>query len=109
MGIPHLSLFSRGSEAFDVSIGETSLGPWTTIAKGTFPDLRSPKKSWNPERVPLTVIQAEGGGSVAGRFVKYECTTFYGDACALHYIGLLTATPPEPEAEGMLNKFDASI
>ena len=37
--------------------------------------------------VPLTVIRVDV--EHAGRFFKYQCDTWWGDGCALHYLSLL--------------------
>ena len=96
--------FHRGTKDFIVSIGDTSLGPWREIANGTFPDLRPDVGTWSPVKVNLTVVKVEPPSE--GRFVKYECTSMYGDACALHYVGLvqLRTMQAAPEPQGIFDQ-----
>ena len=60
--------------------------------------------TWSPVKVNLTVIEVEPPSE--GRFVKYECTSMYGDACALHYVRLvqLSTMQAAPELEGISNR-----
>ena len=75
----------RGSKDFDVSMGESAVGPWTTIASGTFPDPRPAGKKGDV--VEKTVIRIKE--EFIGRYVRYKCTSWYGEACALQYIEVI--------------------
>ena len=80
------------------------MGPWQVIARGTFPDLIPQVGTWSPVKVNLTVNPVDP--PVKGRFVKYECATMYGDACALHYVGVVqqrNVQQDTPDPQGMFD------
>ena len=83
--------FYRGSKDFSVSIGHTQNGPWTKILDGSFPDLRNETEEGYAVIVPLTVIRRRV--PQVGRFIKYQCDTWWGDGCALHYLGFSNQGP----------------
>ena len=60
-------------------------GPWTPIAAGTFPDPRPAGR--NGDVVERTVVRLRE--AVAGRYVRYRCTSWYGEACVLQYIEVI--------------------
>ena len=66
-------------------MGHTPQGPWTEIANGSFPDLRNETMVGYAVVVPLTVIRM--AEAHIGRFAKFQCDTWWGDGCALHYLG----------------------
>ena len=80
-----LIIYFRGSKDFSASIGHTPQGPWTEIANGSFPDLRNETMVGYAVVVPLTVIRM--AEAHIGRFAKFQCDTWLGDGCALHYLG----------------------
>ena len=63
-------------------MADSAVGPWTTIASGTFPDPRPVGKKGNV--VEKTVIRMRE--EFVGRYVRYKCTSWYGHSCALQYI-----------------------
>ena len=70
------------------------------VPKGTFPDLRPKVGTFTPVKVDLTVIEVEPPSE--GRFVKFECSSSYGGACALHFVGVvqLSGLQSTPEPQG---------
>ena len=94
----------RGTKDYIVSIANKTLGPWKVVAKGTFPDLRPEEGTWSPVKVDLTIKPVDP--PVKGRFVKYECASMYGDACALHYVGVVQRRNMQqatPDPQGMFD------
>ena len=80
------------------------MGPWQVIAKDMFPDLIPQVGTWSPVKVNLTIEPVIP--PVKGRFVKYECATMYGDACALHYVGVVQRRNMQqvtPDPQGMFD------
>ena len=60
-------------------------GPWTPIAAGTFPDPRPAGR--NGDVVERTVVRLRE--AVTGRYVRYRCTSWYGEACVLQYVEVI--------------------
>ena len=105
MPIANTHLLSlRGTKDYIVSIANKTVGPWQVIAKGTFRDLIPQVGTWSPVKVNLTIEPVDP--PVKGRFVKYECVSNYGGACALHYVGVVQRRNMQqvtPDPQGMFD------
>ena len=63
-------------------MANTSKGPWTAVAHGTFRDpLPAGQNGVPAEKQVKRLIEP-----VYGQFVQYQCLSWYGSGCALHYI-----------------------
>ena len=76
-----LHFFSSGTKHFIVSVSESGNGPWEEIKSGTFVDPRQHEGSYNPQDSETFEIDP-----VMARYVKFSCTRYYGNGCALQYI-----------------------
>ena len=94
----------RGTKDYIVSIANETLGPWQVIARGMFDNLIPQVGTFSPVKVDLTVKPVDP--PVKGRFVKYECVSNYGGACALHYVGVVQRRNMQqvtPNPQGMFD------
>lgn len=74
------------------------------IARDAFPNLIPQVGTFSPVKVDLTVKPVDP--PVKGRFVRFECASMYGDACALHYIGVVQRRNMQqatPDPQGMFD------
>ncbi len=71
----------RGSKSYRLETSPGNGVAFSLVASGTFPDLGTPSLSPHP-------LVNHDVGPVCARFVKYVCTAYYADGCALEYIGV---------------------
>jgi len=68
-----------GSKDYSVSVSDNEDGPWTVIKNATFD---------NPRENPIQLETYDLDNAVVGRYVKYECASYYGIRCCLNFIGV---------------------
>ena len=81
----NLSFFS-GTKNYNLKIGDTATGPWHMIAEG---QLHDPRQSSSVEKTEIVIASPRGG-----RFVRFRCTSWWGNGCALQYLGFTTDSVP---------------
>ena len=74
-------IFSSGTKDFTVSVSVSQNGPWQDIKTGTLDDPRI--EEGIPQDTETFQVQA-----VVARYVKFDCTSYYGLSCGLQYIGV---------------------
>ena len=57
--------------------------PWVEIKSGTFVDPREHEGPYNPQELESFQIDP-----VMAQFIKFSCTSYYGEGCALQYINV---------------------
>ena len=65
---------------YSVSVSDNENGPWTMINNGTLSDPR--------RRSTMELETFDLDNKAAGRYVKFDCTSKYGDRCCLNYIAV---------------------
>ena len=73
-----ISFFYRGTKSYIVSVSESENGPWKEIKSGTLVD---PRPRSDPQDLETFQIHP-----VLAHYVKFSCTSYYGEYCALGYI-----------------------
>ena len=65
----------KGTKDYKIEMGVNTSGPWTTISNGQLPN--------NPSKVEIPL-----NNQIRGRYLRFQCITWYHSLCALHYIGI---------------------
>ena len=79
---------SSGTKGYTVSVSEEENGPWTEVKSGTFTDPRLHAGQYNPQTSESFFFTP-----VVAQFVKFSCTSYFGQGCALQYIGVSDSEP----------------
>ena len=79
--------YSTGSKGLKIMIGNSNTGPWMEFDSG---ELENPIPYGTAGDI-IPMIEFKGNSMMQGRYVKYECLTWYGYGCSLQYIGVAQA------------------
>ena len=64
-------------------MSENANGPWEAVKSGTFTDPRQHGGPYNPQTSETFLFTP-----TMAQFVKFNCTSYYGNGCVLQYIGV---------------------
>ena len=81
------SPYFRGTKDFKVEVARLQSGPWLRVT-GKLPD----PKTFADAGIPVEKMVLRSSDwlyPMSGRYAKFVCNSWYGEGCALQYIGFV--------------------